>query len=900
MADNEQPQYLGARFYKCALQVNPHAYMLQYQPKSEWAKVDEDEYNQAMLEACHKNNIEVVGLADHNNVKSSETLRQLLSDGGITVFPGFEIESDGGIHMVCLYCEKTTADDLHHNLLTLLGDNKNRWEEYPPIASSKSGQDIAKLINGQNGFFFAAHMTQRNGILEGVGTASNHKEFWQDARLIAGQIPRKLEDLEDNHKNIIENKDDNYKRKKKIVVINAKDSDPDTLEDTSASVQIKMTNPGLEAFKDAFYDSESRVRLNYDVQESHHSKIISISWEGGDLLRNSAIKLSENLNAVIGGHGSGKSTLLESIRYALDLRPKFDGADKDHKNLCASNLKNTKITLKIRSKRLLGNIFTISRRYGEPPQIRDSEGNIKEMSTHDLLPDIEIYSQSEILNIANSSADQRKLLNRFLPDQNAKEKHTQKIKERLENNRQKLADAYKKRDELESDISQLKSLNVKADAFEKAGIKDKLKIMGLLNKEKNIISSANSQLVDVTRWAGDYSNFFELDFISARTTENMPNKELLQSARDVLEELRRFCDSHVEEINKKIKSAHKKIKEVETALNKQHSDERNKLQDVLSHLPDYRGESGGDIARQATLLMQSISRIEQQKPRQITINKEIESFEQERRKLLSEFMETAFKKSNEIDEAIRKINKGPLENKVRITLAQMEDKEELKIFLKEIQGIGERMTKWVDDPDMNVTPSNLAETLKQTNATEILSKEYSIPNSVANKIASACGKESEMLMRLEEVELFDKIIIELNIASIEETSKYQPLENLSTGQKCIAILNIILMDNEDPLIMDQPEDNLDNAFIAERIVKDLRNCKDKRQFIFATHNANIPVFGDADLILALVHSDGETHILDKNIGSVDKPAVREAAARILDGGREAFDMRQHKYGFDHD
>lgn len=75
---------------------------------------------------------------------------------------------------------------------------------------------------------------------------------------------------------------------------------------------------------------------------------------------------------------------------------------------------------------------------------------------------------------------------------------------------------------------------------------------------------------------------------------------------------------------------------------------------------------------------------------------------------------------------------------------------------------------------------------------------------------------------------------------------FRPLNKLSTGQQCTAILLMLLLDNSDPLLMDQPEDNLDNAFIAEWIVTELRNAKSSRQFLFATHNANIPVFGDAE------------------------------------------------------
>ena len=196
-----------------------------------------------------------------------------------------------------------------------------------------------EILNKQKGFWYAAHMTGKNGILRLAGHGDNHKDLWQkDHLLIAGQIPGTLEDLDIPHdqkhkrseyKKIIENKNVDYKRKKPIVIINAKDiADPDALKDNSASVQIKMTRPGMKAFLDAFHDPQSRVLLNHHAKESSHSKIFSVSWEGSGFFRENNLAFSENLNAVIGGHGAGKSTLLESIRYALDMPPKQNEAKK--------------------------------------------------------------------------------------------------------------------------------------------------------------------------------------------------------------------------------------------------------------------------------------------------------------------------------------------------------------------------------------------------------------------------------------------------------------------------------------------------------------------------------------------------------------------------------------------
>ena len=120
---------------------------------------------------------------------------------------------------------------------------------------------------------------------------------------------------------------------------------------------------------------------------------------------------------------------------------------------------------------------------------------------------------------------------------------------------------------------------------------------------------------------------------------------------------------------------------------------------------------------------------------------------------------------------------------------------------------------------------------------------------------------------------------------------------LSTGQQCTAILHMLLLENVDPLLMDQPEDNLDNAFIADRIVAELREAKTSRQFLFATHNANIPVFGDAEWIGVFTAAENQGRLGLEAQGSIDVPVIRDQVASILEGGRDAFIQRKEKYEF---
>ena len=90
------------------------------------------------------------------------------------------------------------------------------------------------------------------------------------------------------------------------------------------------------------------------------------------------------------------------------------------------------------------------------------------------------------------------------------------------------------------------------------------------------------------------------------------------------------------------------------------------------------------------------------------------------------------------------------------------------------------------------------------------------------------------------------------------TRDYRPLDRLSPGQKSTAILLLIMQESRDPLLIDQPEDDLDNRFIYDDIVQRLREAKPARQFVIATHNANIPILGDAEQIVVLdaKESDG--------------------------------------------
>ena len=118
---------------------------------------------------------------------------------------------------------------------------------------------------------------------------------------------------------------------------------------------------------------------------------------------------------------------------------------------------------------------------------------------------------------------------------------------------------------------------------------------------------------------------------------------------------------------------------------------------------------------------------------------------------------------------------------------------------------------------------------------------------------------------------------------------------LSTGQKNTAILSLLLARGNGPVLIDQSEDELDNEFLYRELVPMLRKAKRKRQLIIVTHNANIPVNADAELVYALKAENGRGKC--RTQGGLDRPEVTQAVLDIMEGSKEAFMRRKEKYHF---
>jgi len=879
-----------AQFWKCALQVNPYNYIA-YRGTDHG--MTEDEYNDALLNVCKEEHIKVLGVADHGNVDGIDAIRDLMNKNDILVFPGFEIASSEKVHFVCLFAEDTSKDRLNRYLGSL--DLLDMEDGIRPSRLSAEAL-IKKVEEDLNGFLYAAHSTGDSGILK-----QRCNQVWKTPLLKAAQIPASVEDLKsvegDFYRKVILNQESAYKREISIAVINAKDVEaPETLKSPTASCLIKMTNPGFESFKLAFQDPESRVRLNSDVVEKYYSRIESMRVTGG-YLDGIYIEFSNHLNSVIGGRGTGKSTLLECIRYTLELKPISANALKQHNDIIKENLGKSKarVVLTIRSSKMNGKKFTIARKYGDSPSVKDEHGSISPFTPADLMPEIEIYGQNEIYEIAQDADSQRKLLARFLETgQTDSEGKIKEILKLLADNRSKLAGALSDIASTEDDLARLPKLEEQVNQFKSLGLEDKLKVIPILETEKRLLKrSSDDELNNLEQaFLAIQDVLPDTAFLSDKALENLPHADVFRKIRTRLDKLKVNTETILSQWQEQFSASKTVINGLAEELNRGIEDEEENLEETYKELPSSEGKSGREIGLEFQRLLKEIEKI---KPKQTLASNQqavVKALVLKRKNLLAELSEYQVARSSQFERSLKKLNKK-LKGKLKLTVKPESDRFPVIEFLMKcnLDGVGDKRLSWIRAQD-DFSTVKLAELIR-SGADALVECNWGITPTVANALAKLTHTQ---ILQLEELELPDVIRIELNIAH-EGMETFRLLDKLSTGQQCTAILHLLLLQNKDPLIMDQPEDNLDNAFIADRIVAELRTAKISRQFIFATHNANIPVFRDAEWIGVFDSFEGQATMSNEAQGAIDVPRVRDMAANILEGGKTAFNQRKVKYGY---
>lgn len=882
----------GAEFYKCALQVNPAHYAAIH--RGQRASGDELDYNTALIEKAVEQGIEVLAVTDHNDVSGVGPIQAVARERGVFVFPGFELSSKEGIHVLCLYGPETPVEQLNRFLgqfdLTTPGPSN--------APCGKSFSEILALVRHQNGLSIAAHATNKKGLfraLDGDARAG----AWRDGNLSAIQIPGMVEDLPPEIREIVKNRNPDYARTLQlepdlaIAVVNAKDvASPDDLAHPSATCWVKMSEVGIEGLRQAFLDPGSRIRLE-DPTPEKHAELIEMRWEGG-FLRDVQCRFNSNLNVLVGGRGAGKSTVIESLRYVLDLEPLGQEARVNHEGIVGHALKSgTKVSLVVRSRHPSVRRYLIERTVPNPPIVRDAETrDVLNVSVADVFPRVEVYGQHEVSELARSPQKLTQLLERFMAPDESFASQKRKLALELRRSRENILRVREELSELEDRLAALPGLEENQARYREAGVEDDLKEQALLVREKRLLDTAAERLATLRESEGELKRMLPIDrrFLTPRGLEELPSKDILADADRVLAKLSAGLEDMAKTFERALGEAESELRDVRSRFSK-HSESvqaayEQKLRDLQQSEID-----GEEFIR----LRRQIEALRPLSERQRLLERQQSELEDRRRNLLAEWEEVHGAEFRALEVASKRVTRE-LAHRARVRVEYGGDREPLISLLRD--KVGGRLSEAIQTlrTAARLSPIGLAQACRQGPAA--VKDEFGIGGVQAERLASA---SPEALMLVEEMALPSTTEIELNVSSQEEAEDWQALARLSAGQKATAVLLLLLLDADAPLVVDQPEDDLDNRFITDGIVPRMRDGKQRRQFVFSTHNANIPVLGDAELILGLTPSGeaeaGTAEIKPEHRGSIDVGPVRALVEELLEGGADAFERRRRKYGF---
>ena len=627
---------------------------------------------------------------------------------------------------------------------------------------------------------------------------------------------------------------------------------------------VKIGAFNFEAVRYALIDFQSRVSEKTPV--INNSYIKSINFEGG-LLNGKEISFSPELNSLIGIRGSGKSSMLEILRYALNIPQGAQAMDKDYKNnLIEYVLKSGgKVSVKIVNRQ--GETYKIERIYGQRESIYKNNELQQGITLEAILHQPVYFGQKDLSN--KDSDFESDLVNKLIGGK------LNDIKSKIELQKQEVLRIVNDIKSLDN-ISDLKketetaksNAEHKLQLFKEKGVAEKLQIQTSFDAD---ISKLENYYTNVASYAKDLNLIIQNNgYLLFEQLLSDVNKELFEEASKQAVMLKLEFD--------KLKSIF--IASQEISIN---------LKNILSKMQQKKEEQKEEFAK---------------------IKREINIPELNPDEFikLSRIAEISKLKLIEIEKT--EVKRMDLNNQLMNALVKMDNLwyEKFKVLQAEIKKINDIGTKLTIDIEYKARKDKFANKLQEsfkgsnirTASFEDIAKEYAdfidIFRDNFQKIVNSNLLSETQLSEFKKRFMND--FYNLAIFEVENkiTIKFEnkPLNKHSLGQRASALILFLLAQKEnDILIIDQPEDDLDNQTIYTDVIHEIKKLKGDMQFIFATHNANIPVLGDSEMVIACQYADGQE--IQIETGSIDCHQIQEKIIQIMEGGKEAFDYRKNIY-----
>jgi len=843
----------------------------------------ENDFVKEYVEALKKNKVSIGIITNHNkfDLEEYKALREKAVKEDIYLIAGVELSvNDGsnGIHCLIAFEYESWIKDSDNFIEQFLNsafegianhENENTRCQYSLSDLFKKLEEHRK--SGRDSFIIMAHIEQKSGFckeLEGgrIKQISKDEHFKKNVlgfqKLRTDDLKKKLAiwfNGEDNIPVFLEGSDPKQLNE---VGVSGKQKDENGNEVEKESF-LKIGDFNFEAVKYSLTDRDNRISTK--KPEINNAYVKSITFEGG-LLDQTEINLSPELNNFIGIRGSGKSSVLEILRYTLGISLGNQASDRDYKNNLIEHVLKSggKVIVTVVNEHKKE--YRIEKIYGQKEDIYDDTGRVDAPSVDTIFQKPVYFGQKDLSNKnIDFEADLvKKLIGNKL--ENKQTNINRKI-DKIED----IVTAFKKLDnldELKKEVNNsIKDAEIKLKLYKEKGVEDKLRQQSRFDSDESKFKESLDEIMNFKNEFGTLINEYEI-FFKNTILESEENKEIFAEANELF---------------------------------KQIAVEFNKLNDIKSIITKYADAFIG-ILKKLTEKKETLKEEFAKIKREIDIpNLNPDNFLK-----LNRHVEISKLKLVEIDKAEKKRLEYTTSLNNKISDLNNSWYEEYQILEKEVSRINEYESSLSISVEYKGRNDKFLEKLQQ------VFKGSGIRGATYTTIQSTYKDFVEIYRDLENLDAklnisesllaefknrFNENILDLITFRVEDrfTIKYndKPLKDHSLGQRATALILFLLAQKEtNVLIIDQPEDDLDNQTIYEDVIKAIKSLKGEMQFIFATHNANIPVLGDSEKIISCKYSEDKIDVHD---GTIDTQETQKQIVTIMEGGEEAFNRRKNIY-----
>ena len=862
-----------SRFYLCDLQVHtPADHQQRYGDVG--GREPNDKFAQQLVEAHAKAGVNVFAVTDHNRVDWYPVLKKAGDAVGVAAFPGMEF-SVNGCHLLAIWDRTTEGYTLAQRFLgQLFEPGEELFTQNAPRPVPR-GQvlDWAEKVVQHGGLVFAPHATSKNIGLFAKGVCSNSGDIAKSEFLTGFDFKgsKSADVLKNPHSQFGD-----------VLPAWFISGDTRSLDDVGKeATYLKLgSTPTLEGLRQAFLAPTTRIRFPRSLESDWNSvqgaifidsplpdwpRLTSVHVEGG-FQDGLDIELGPGLNAIIGGKGTGKSALIETIRHVIEAPvSRIDDLKKNRQRNFPANA-DCVIGFVDQS----GEIYEAKRSGGSTAALLYRAGTKSDVQVGRRI-EIRVFGQRELHGLVDEPSE----LLGFVAGQAGSDWETVIAAEAVVLG--ELSTVGTELDGLEKTVGKLsekqEELNDLKERLERAkeqGVEEHLSRSSKLETAARSVKDALAWPVKIEGKVGELRSLLPHPVLQAEP----PPPDALN---ETLDRLARSLETATDQITAAVKEVTDVLPAMKTSWDATEASERS---DVERHLADAGITNPQELAGIQGQIAKLNSDLAALPERQAKHQKASE----QRALHMTELGALRRKKSRLIEQSAQNLNEG-LRPRVRVVIDPLADhgpfQQAIEVALR-----GQKVRKENIEQLASQEPAVLIAAARN-GASEI--EQLGVSASTAAKVGDL---EPSVLRTLEEADTPDGIDLEINTAPSGQ-EEWKSIHDLSPGQRSTALLALALTAGDEPLLIDQPEDDLDNRYIFAEVVQVLARVCQRRQVIVATHNANIPILGDAEMVVALDAGASKGTVLAA--GGLENPAVTEQARHILEGGDEAFRARQRRY-----